>query len=81
MTPWVHWYCGGSYESEPLFYTGLGGTLVRVISGIYAGKIGTVDANVSQRTVDYPNGFAAGPPVVLEDGKWVTERRKFLNFQ
>ena len=42
------------------------GTRVRVICGHYADRAGTVDANVSQRTVDYPEVFAAGFRLVLE---------------
>ena len=48
---------------------------MRVISGNYAGRTGTVDANVFQRPVDYPDEFAAGFHLVLDDGKWVTVRR------
>ena len=43
------------------------GTRVRIISGRYSGKAGTVDANVFQRTVDYPDEFAAGFHLVLND--------------
>ena len=45
-----------------------------VISGRYAGRTGTVEANVFQRTVDYPDEFAAGFHLVLDDGEWVTVR-------
>jgi hypothetical protein len=48
---------------------------VRVISGRYAGRIGTVDANVFQRTVDYPEEYAMGSHLVLDDGTVVTVRR------
>ena len=48
---------------------------MRVISGRYAGRTGTVDANVFQRTVDYPEEFAAGFHLVLDDETWVTVRR------
>jgi len=52
------------------------GARVRVISGRYAGGTGTVDANVFQRTVDYPEEFAAGFHLVLDDGTVVTVRRE-----
>ena len=45
----------------------------RVISGRYAGR--TVDVNVFQRTVDYPEEFAMGFHVVLDDETLVTVRR------
>jgi hypothetical protein len=48
---------------------------VRVISGRYAGRTGTVEANVFQRTVDYPEKFAMVHHVVLDDGEWITVRR------
>lgn len=48
---------------------------MRVISGRYAGKSGVVDANVFQRTVDYPDEFAAALHLVLDDGTWITVRR------
>ena len=48
---------------------------MRVVSGRYAGTAGTVDANVFQRTVDYPDEFAAGVHLVLDDESWVTVRR------
>ena len=43
-----------------------------IISRRYAGSIGVVDANVFQRTVDYPEEFAAGFHLVLDDEAWVT---------
>ena len=52
-----------------------GGTRVRVISGRYAGRTGTVDANVFHRTADYPEEFATGFHLVLDHGTWVTVRR------
>ena len=51
------------------------GTKIRVISGSYAGRNGTVDANVFQRTVDHPDEYAHGFHVVLDGGTWVTVRR------
>ena len=43
------------------------GTKVHIVSGRYAGCLGTVDAIVSQKTVDYPEEYALGYQVVLED--------------
>ena len=51
------------------------GTRVRITSGRYAGRTGTVDANVFQRTADYPEEYAEGFHVALDDGKVVTVRR------
>ena len=51
------------------------GTRVRVITGRYTGRTGIVVANVFQRTVDYPDEFAAGVHLVLDDESWVTVRR------
>ena len=51
---------------------------MRVTSGRYAGRAGSVDANVFQRTVDYPEEFAEGFHLVLDDGEWVTVRRDQL---
>ena len=51
------------------------GTRVRIIYGRYAGRAGTVEANVFQKSVDYPEEFAMGCQVVLDDGRWVTVKR------
>ena len=51
------------------------GTRVRIISGRYAGRTGTVEANVFQRTVDYPEEYAEGFHIALGDGKVVAVRR------
>ena len=45
-----------------------------IISGRYNGHSGTVDSAVFQRTVDYPDEYAAGYHVVLDDGPWATVR-------
>ena len=47
------------------------GTRVRIISSRYAGRTGTVEANVFQKTVDYPDDFAHGYRVTLDDVTWV----------
>ena len=48
------------------------GDQVRIISGKYAGLTGPVEANVYQRTVDYPDEFANGFDVMLATGVLVT---------
>ena len=53
----------------------LRGMKIRIICGSYASRIGTVEATVFQRTVDYPDDFAWGLHLVLDDGTWVTVRR------
>ena len=50
------------------------GTRVTITTGRYAGKTGTVDANVFQKTEDYPNAYAAAFHVVLNTGRVVTVR-------
>ena len=51
------------------------GARIRIISGRYAGRTGTVEANVFQKTVDYPDDFHHGYHVTLDDETWVTLRR------
>ena len=51
------------------------GTRVRIISGRYAGRTGTVEANVFQRTVDFPEEYAEAFHVALDDGKVVRVKR------
>lgn len=43
------------------------GTLVRIISGRYAGSTGVVSSNVFQKTVDYPMEAAQAVHVILSD--------------
>ena len=50
------------------------GDRVRIISGKYAGHTGTVESNVYQRTVDFPDEFANGYHVMLDTGVLVTVR-------
>ena len=52
------------------------GTRVRIISGRYTGRTGRVEANVFQKTVDYPDEYAMGFHSTLDDGTWVTVRRE-----
>ncbi len=50
------------------------GDQVRIISGKYAGLTGTVEANVYQRTVDYPDELANGFHIMLDTGVLVMVR-------
>jgi hypothetical protein len=50
------------------------GDSVRIRWGRYAGAVGVVDSAVFQKTVDYPEEYAAGYHVVLDDDKVVTLR-------
>ena len=50
------------------------GDRVIIISGTYEGHRGTVEANVYQKTVDYPDEWANGFHVMLDTGKLVTVR-------
>ena len=52
------------------------GDHVMVVSGSHKGITGTVESVVFQRTVDYPNEYAVGYHVVLDDGRVVTVRRE-----
>jgi len=48
------------------------GDRVKIISGKYAGHQGTVESNVHQRTVDYPDELANGFHVMLDSDELVT---------
>ena len=50
------------------------GDRVRIITGKYAGHRGTIESNVYQRTVDYPDEWANGYHVVLDSEELVTVR-------
>jgi len=50
------------------------GDRVRITTGQYAGHNGTVESNVFQRTVDYPDEWANGHHVMLETEVLVTLR-------
>ena len=50
------------------------GDRVVIVSGSHRGTTGTVESLVFQRTVDYPNEFAAEYHVVIEDRRMVTVR-------
>ena len=45
-----------------------------ITTGKYAGRTGTVDSNVFQRTVDYPSELSEGFHVMLDSGELVTVR-------
>ena len=48
------------------------GDRVIIISGTYEGHRGTVEANVYQKTVDYPDEWANGYHVMLDTEELVT---------
>jgi transcription antitermination factor NusG len=50
------------------------GDRVKITSGKYAGRAGTIESNVYQRTVDYPDEWANGFHVMLASGELVTVR-------
>ena len=50
------------------------GDRVIITSGTYEGHSGTVEANVYQKTVDYPDEWANGYHVMLDSEKLVTVR-------
>jgi len=45
---------------------------VRITTGKYANHTGTVESNVYQRTVDYPDEWHNGHHVMLDSEKLVT---------
>jgi hypothetical protein len=47
---------------------------VTIASGKYAGRTGTVEANVYQKTVNYPDEWANGYHVMLDMEELVTAR-------
>ena len=50
------------------------GDQVRITTGKYAGQSGTVESNVYQRTVDYPEEWFNGHHVMLDTEELVTVR-------
>ena len=50
------------------------GDRVKITCGKYAGYQGTVEANVYQKTVDYPEQWANGYHVMLDSDELVTVR-------
>ena len=50
------------------------GTRIRIISGSHAGRTGTVEATVFQKTID-SNELSHAFHITLDDGSWVTIRR------
>ena len=51
------------------------GTRIRIISGTLRGQIGTVEAMVFQKSVDFPDDSAMAFQVSLDDGTWFTVRQ------
>ena len=56
------------------FYRYKRGDAVTIVSGRYKGSTGAIDSAVFQRTVDYPDEFAAGYHVILDTGPVITVR-------
>ena len=52
------------------------GDRVRITTGKYAGHTGTVESNVHQRTLDYPNELHNGFHIMLDTEVLVTVRRE-----
>ena len=50
------------------------GDQITIATGEYVGHRGTVEANVYQRTVDYPDEWANGYHVMLDTEELVTVR-------
>lgn len=50
------------------------GDRVEIVMGAHKDATGIVESLVFQRTVDFPNDYAAGYHVVLGDGRMVTVR-------
>jgi ribosomal protein L24 len=50
------------------------GDQVFIVSGRYAGVTGVVESAIFQRTVDYPEEYAPGYHILLNDGRVVTVR-------
>ncbi len=48
------------------------GDRVKITSGKYAGHTGTVESNVYERTVDWPDEYNNGHHIMLETGELVT---------
>ena len=65
---------GGYSASVGHHYLCKRGDRVRIRWGRYQGATGIVDSAVFQKTVDYPNEYAAGYHVVLDDERVVTLR-------
>ena len=50
------------------------GDRVTITTGKYAGRTGTIECNVYQRTVDYPDEWANGHHVMLDTEELVAVR-------
>ena len=50
------------------------GDRVKITTGKYAGHVGTIESNVHQRTVDWPDELNNGFHVMLDTGVLVTVR-------
>ncbi len=47
---------------------------MKITTGKYTGRTGTIESNVYQRTVDYPDEWANGHHVMLDNEELVTVR-------
>ena len=72
MLPLPHCVTNGYSAHVSHNYRFKRGDYVRIRWGRYAGALGIVDSAVFQTTVDYPDEYAAGYHVVLEDERVVT---------
>ena len=61
------------------FYKFKRGDRVRIVAGKHVESEGWVESAVFQRTVDYPDQFAPGYHVVLDDERVVTVRWDQIN--
>ena len=50
------------------------GDRVTITTGKYAGRTGTIESNVYQRTEDYPEEWGNGHHVILDNEELVTVR-------
>ena len=50
------------------------GDRVKIISGKYSGRMGTIESNVYQRTMDYPDDFTNWVNIMLGTDELVTVR-------
>ena len=55
------------------------GDRVKIINGKYTGHTGTVESNVYQRTVDFPDEWFNGHHVMLDSEELVTVRWEQVN--
>ena len=75
MTPSHSWLVRSLRTVQPMkTWMRRSGDRVRITTGKYAGRTGTIESNVYQRTVDYPDEFANGHHVMLDSEDLATLR-------